>query len=98
LSWNAESQATGFNIYWSNGYRTVLMATVSGLTTSVTVTGLTPGASSYFLVEAFNNTSYGNSPWVGVVTPQASMGTFGFFAQYAEQGLVPLRQAVWAHG
>lgn len=87
LSWNAESQATGYNIYWSNGYNVYLLGTVSGSTTSVTVTGLSPGSGSYFLVEAFNNTSYADSRWVFVTTPFAmTSGNYGYFAQYAEQG------------
>lgn len=87
LTWNAESQATGFGIYWSNGYNVVFLGTVSGTSTSVTVTGLSPGSGSYFLVEAFNNTSRADSQWVLVTTPStASTGSFGFFTQYAEQG------------
>ncbi len=84
LSWNAESQATGFNIYWSNGYQLVYLGTVSGSTTNVTVTGLGPGSSSYFLVEAFNNTSRAASQWVYVVTPFASGGYGGGHSGYAE--------------
>lgn len=86
LSWNSESQATGYNIYWSDGYSLFLLGTVSGSTTSVTVTGLAPGSGSYFLVEAFNNVSYADSQWAYVTTPFASTGSYGFFAQYAEQG------------
>jgi subtilase family serine protease len=89
LSWGAESQATGFNIYWSDGYRVIYLGTVSGSTTSVTVTGLWPGSTSYFVVEAFNNTSYADSRWVQVTTPFTS-GYGGGFAGYAE--------AYWGYG
>ncbi|HVA50825.1 MAG TPA: hypothetical protein VNH11_31065 [Pirellulales bacterium] len=85
LSWNAESQATGYNIYWSNGYNIEFLGTVNGSTTSVTVTGLSSGSVSYFLVEAFNNVSYAYSQWVYVVTPFASAGNYGFYGAYAEQ-------------
>jgi hypothetical protein len=85
LSWNAESQATGFNIYWSNGYQVLFLGTVSGSTTSVTVTGLQPGSRSYFLVEAFNNVSRADSQWVYVVTPYFSAGSNSGFGAFAEQ-------------
>jgi subtilase family serine protease len=84
LSWNAEPQATGFNIYWSNGYQTEFLGTVSGSTTSVTVTGLRAGSSTYFLVEAFNNVSYADSQWVLVTTPLFTAGSSGFGA-FAQQ-------------
>jgi hypothetical protein len=84
LSWGAESQATGYNIYWSNGYQVVFLGTVNGSTNSVTVTGLWPGSHSYFLVEAFNNVSRADSHWVYVTTPFSSSGYGGGFGGYAE--------------
>lgn len=86
LSWGAESQATGYNIYWSNGYQIEFLATVNGSTTSVTINGLRPGSGSFFLVEAFNNVSYADSQWVYVATPFWSVGNYEAFGQYAEQG------------
>jgi hypothetical protein len=83
LSWNAEPQATGFNIYWSNGYSVVYLGTVAGSSTSVTVTGLRPGSSSYFLVEAFNNVSYADSRWVFVTTPFFSTGSNAAFGEFS---------------
>lgn len=83
LSWNAESQATGYNIYWSNGYQVQFLGTVSGSSSSVTITGLRPGSGSYFLVEAFNNTSRADSQWVYVVTPYYSAGGSTGFGAYA---------------
>ncbi|MGH7140509.1 MAG: fibronectin type III domain-containing protein [Pirellulales bacterium] len=85
LNWTAEPQATGYNIYWSNGYQVVFLGTVGGSTSSVTVTGLRAGSSSYFLVEAFNNVSYADSPWVYVATPYASFGGGSAYGWYAEQ-------------
>lgn len=85
LSWGAEAQATGYNIYWSNGYNVVLLGTVDSKTTNVTITGLHPGSSSYFLVEAFNNVSRADSQWTYVVTPFYSAGNDVFFGQYTEQ-------------
>lgn len=92
LSWGAESQATGYNIYWSNGYNVVLLGTVDGKTTNVTITGLQAGSGSYFLVEAFNSVSRADSPWAYVVTPFDSIGSEWFFGQYAEQQSSPSTQ------
>lgn len=69
LSWGVEWQATGYRIYWSNGYAVELLGTVGASTTSVTVTGLQPGSGSYFLVEAFNSVSSADSQWTYVQTP-----------------------------
>lgn len=87
LSWNAEPQATGYNIYWSNGYSVVLLGTVSATTSSVTITGLQPGSGSYFLVEAFNNTSYADSQWVYAATPYYSTISYGGWSAYAQSQL-----------
>lgn len=84
LSWGAESQATGYNIYWSDGYNVLLLGTVGGSTTSVTVTGLQPGSGSYFLVEAFNNVSYADSQWVYAATPYYSTVSDGGWGAYTE--------------
>lgn len=80
LSWGAEPQATGYRIYWSNGYNVELLGTVGASTTSVTVTGLQPGSGSYFLVEAFNSVSSADSQWVYVPTPYYSLSWGGFAA------------------
>lgn len=69
LKWNLESQAQGYRIYWSNGYQSVFLGSVGAATNSVTITGLAPGSGSYFLVEAFNASSYADSAWVPVTTP-----------------------------
>ena len=85
LSWGAEAQATGYNIYWSNGYNVVFLGTVGAATTNVTITGLQPGSGSYFLVEAFNSVSRADSQWTYAATPFYSFGNEAFFSQYAEQ-------------
>lgn len=84
LSWNAEPQATGYNIYWSNGYSVVLLGTVGASTSSVTITGLQPGSGSYFLVEAFNSVSYADSQWAYAATPYYSTVSYGGWGAYAE--------------
>ena len=85
LSWGSEPQATGFNIYWSNGYRAVFLGTVGASTTSVTITGLRTGSGAYFLVEAFNSVTRADSQWVYVATPFSTIGSNAAFGQYAEQ-------------
>lgn len=84
VSWSDEAAATGYNIYWSNGYQVLLLGTVSGATSSVTITGLPMGATSYFLVEAFNRTSYADSAWAAVTTPFYLLDSGGF-GQFSEQ-------------
>jgi hypothetical protein len=84
LSWGADPQAQGFRVFWSNGYRVVYLGTVNAATTSVTIAGLRPGSSSYFLVEAFNSTSHADSRWVQVTTPLFSTGNNLVFSEYAQ--------------
>lgn len=74
LSWGADPAAQGYRIYWSDGFRIRYLGTVGASTTSVTVSGLRPGSSSYFLVESFNSVSYAHSQWVRVATPFSSIG------------------------
>lgn len=84
VSWNAEPQASGYKIYWSNGYSVVLLGTVSATTSSVTITGLQPGSGSYFLVEAYNSTSYADSQWAYAATPYYSTISSGGWGAYAQ--------------
>ena len=56
-------------IYWWNGFRAVLLGSFGSATTSVQLTGLTPGARSYFLVEAFGGGMIGRFSWISVSTP-----------------------------
>jgi hypothetical protein len=75
LSWNYQAAAQGYRIYWWNGSRAVLLGTVNSSTTSVQITGLNPGTTNYFLVEAFNNSQVADSQWVSIATPFARVGT-----------------------
>gem|GEM_PF-2117481 len=84
LNWTSEPQATGYRIYWSNGYQFAYLGTVGSSTTSVTVTGLQSGAKSFFLVEAFNSVSRADSQWVFVATPSYSFGNVAGFGHSAE--------------
>ncbi len=82
LSWGASTGATGYAIYYWNGFRAVLLGTVSSGTTSVTIQGLAAGSTTYFAVVAYNNTSSAASNWVALTTPASSAATAAdIFAQ-----------------
>jgi hypothetical protein len=74
LSWGAVSGAQGYRIYWWNGFRTVLLGTFGASTTSVGITGLSPGSTSQFLVEAFSGRAVADSAWISVTTPARTFG------------------------
>jgi hypothetical protein len=69
LSWGAVARAQGYNIYWWNGFRAVLIGTVAANVTSVRVTGIPPGSISQVLVEAFAGNTFADSAWISVATP-----------------------------
>ncbi|MBW8883559.1 MAG: fibronectin type III domain-containing protein [Planctomycetia bacterium] len=69
LAWNAVTGAQGYRVYWWNGFRAVLLGTFVSSTTSVRVSGLTPGSTNQFLVEAFGDGKIADSTWVSVMMP-----------------------------
>jgi subtilase family serine protease len=69
LSWSASGGATGYVIYYWNGFQAVLLGTVDSSATSVAIQGLTAGSTTYFAVVAYNGTSSATSNWVGLTTP-----------------------------
>ncbi|HZZ73975.1 MAG TPA: fibronectin type III domain-containing protein [Pirellulales bacterium] len=69
LSWNASAGATRYAIYYWNGRASVLLGYVSSSTTSVTITGLKAGSTTYFAVAAQNATTTATSDWVALTTP-----------------------------
>ena len=82
LSWAPSAGATGYAIYYWNGFQAVLLGTVGSGTTSVTIQGLAAGSTTYFAVVAYNNTSSAASNWVGLTTPVSSAATAAdIFAQ-----------------
>lgn len=85
VSWTDEAAATGYNIYWSNGYQVLYLGSVGASTDSVTVSGLPSGTTSFFMVQAFDSTSYADSQWVSVTTPLASSSGNGGYGGYASQ-------------
>jgi hypothetical protein len=87
LSWGASSGATGYAIYYWNGFWAVLLGTVNSGTRSVTIQGLAAGSTTYFAVVAFNNTSSAASNWVALTTPATSAfnAADAVFAQSSNQ-------------
>src|SRR5262249_8804154 len=75
VSWNATSGATGYIVYEWNGLQAVPVANVAGGTTSVDVSGQSPGATEYFYVTAYNSTSSASSGWASVVMPTPPAAT-----------------------
>ena len=71
----ASAGATGYAIYYWNGFQAVLLGTVSSSATSVTIQGLAAGSTTYFAVVAYNNTSSAASNWVSLTTPVSTAVT-----------------------
>jgi hypothetical protein len=72
LKWTPVAGASGYRVYWTDGFQTQNLGTVSSLTTSVTVTGLSAGSTGWFRVEAYRSSLIGDSAWVAVTTPAAA--------------------------
>ena len=73
LSWNAVTGAQSYRIYWWNGFRAVLIGSISSSRTSVTITGLNPGSTNQFLVEAVGNGQVADSAWVSLAQPSRTV-------------------------
>jgi hypothetical protein len=73
LTWGAISGAQSYRIYWWNGFRAVLLGTVGAGTTSVQITGLTPGSRNQFLVEAYGGGQVADSAWVSITLPARAL-------------------------
>jgi hypothetical protein len=72
FSWNQVAGASGYRIYWWNGWRAVYLGTVSAATTSVQISGLPAGRTSQFLVEAYGGGMVADSPWVSITMPRTT--------------------------
>ncbi len=71
LKWNPVTGTQGYRVYMQEGGQRVLLGTVSSSTTAVEVSGLRPGQTAQFQVEAFAGTKVADSAWVTVTTPFA---------------------------
>lgn len=71
ISWNAVASATSYNLYWASvtGVTKTGGAKVSGVTSPHTLTGLTNGATYYFIVTALNSTGEGSASAESSATP-----------------------------
>ncbi|HEV3417475.1 MAG TPA: fibronectin type III domain-containing protein [Pirellulales bacterium] len=69
VSWSTSANATGYAIYFSTGGGAVLLGTVSGSTTSISISGMSPGATYYFSVVAYNSASSAASAFVPLTMP-----------------------------
>jgi subtilase family serine protease len=69
VSWGASATATGYAIYFSSGGGAVLLGTVNGSTTSISIGGMTPGATYSFSVMAYNSTTSAASAFVPLTMP-----------------------------
>lgn len=87
LSWTGSASATSYAIYYSTGSGATLLGTVGAGTTSVSITGMSAGATYYFQVVARNSTSAAGSNWVALTTPATTGLTAldALFAQSAAQ-------------
>ena len=72
LAWNQVSGASGYRIYALEGGQKVLLGSVGSRTTAVEITGMAPGTSYSFVVEAFNSTSVADSSPVTISTLAAA--------------------------
>jgi fibronectin type 3 domain-containing protein len=71
LSWTDAGTETGYRVYrWdgSSASSAVLIATLAANTTGYQATGLLPGKTYWFYVQAFNATAIANSGWVSATT------------------------------
>jgi hypothetical protein len=69
LSWGAIDQASGYKVYQVNGTQATLLATLGSSTLSYQVTGLTPGSTVSFYVQAYNGSVTANSATQSVTLP-----------------------------
>ena len=70
LVWNKVSGAQGYNVLWFNGSQWVSIGTLNGANNdAVWISGLSPGTTNKFIIQAFNSTSTANSSVVTVTTP-----------------------------
>jgi hypothetical protein len=69
LSWGSVAGAQSYNVYLWNGTHAVLLGQLSGTRTSTTITGLSPGSTTSFIVEAVNGSAVADSAIASVTTP-----------------------------
>jgi large repetitive protein len=73
LQWNFATGATGYRIFTWNGTSNVLVTTVANSTNSFQVTGLAPGGTYYYYLQAFNATNTASTDWITATTKATSI-------------------------
>ena len=73
LTWNGSAGAQGYRVYEINGSQSVLITTLGSTATSVSLTGLSAGATYTFKVEAFNASAVADSQTASVTMPPAQL-------------------------
>jgi hypothetical protein len=74
LSWSDVTGETGYRIFrWNGvtGVQPVVIATLAANTTGFQATGLLPGTTYWFYVQAYNATAFANTTWVSAATAAA---------------------------
>jgi hypothetical protein len=69
LNWTDAQGETGYHVFQWNGSRANLVDTVAAGKHSDAITGLTPGTTYYFALEAFNDSNSAVTNWISVSTP-----------------------------
>jgi hypothetical protein len=73
LTWQAVTGTAGYRIFLINGSQSTLLGTVASSRTSVSITGLSPGANESFKVEAYSGTAVADSAVVSVAMPSQAV-------------------------
>ncbi len=69
LSWSPATGQTGYHVLGWNGTADVVIATLGAATKHTAITGLTPGMTYFFSIQAFNDTSSVATDWASAATP-----------------------------
>jgi len=92
LSWTGSAGATAYTILRSDGLQTSQLGSVSARTTSVRISGLKPGTTNAFAVQAVNASSSATSVWTTITmpasVPPAAVQGLGFQFLSASIGLL----------
>ncbi|HZZ77626.1 MAG TPA: fibronectin type III domain-containing protein [Gemmataceae bacterium] len=73
LAWTNGTGVTGYRIFMWDGTKAVQIGTTTPSVPAFTATGLTPGTTYYFYVQAFNATNSVSTDWVTATTSSTSI-------------------------
>jgi subtilase family serine protease len=74
LSWLPIGGLQGYRVFYWNGSQQVQLALLGPTATSYRISGLAPGGTYQFLVEAYNGSTIADSDWVIVKLPYSGVG------------------------